>query len=164
MPPSNPGRDTIWGRSALPGRTFTGPADFNAQLSPWLKLVNTRTRRTLGCAPTDQIAADLERMLPLPPVAPATGWRSSTRLARDHYVRLDGNDYLVHPAVIGQRVEVLADLHRCGCSATAGSWPTTSGSGPPHQTISAAEHVTAAQALRAARIGLLRPAPATEEV
>ena len=51
-------------------------------------------------------------MLPLPPVAPATGWRSSTRLARDHYVRLDGNDYSVHTAVIGRRVEVLADLHR----------------------------------------------------
>jgi hypothetical protein len=33
-----------------------------------------------------------------------------------------------------------------------------------HQTISAAEHITAAKALRAARIGLLRPAPSTEEV
>ena len=32
-------------------------------------------------------------MLALPPVAPATGWRSSARLARDHYVRLDSNDY-----------------------------------------------------------------------
>ncbi len=45
-------------------------------------------------------------MLPLPPVAPATGWRSSLRLPRDHYVRLDCNDYSVHPAVIGRRVEV----------------------------------------------------------
>ena len=33
-----------------------------------------------------------------------------------------------------------------------------------HQTVSAAEHVTAAKALRAARIGLLRPPPSTEEV
>ena len=33
-----------------------------------------------------------------------------------------------------------------------------------HQTISAAEHITAAKALRAARSGLLRPAPSTEEV
>jgi transposase len=38
-------------RSFLPGRTFTGPADFNAQISTWLGLVNTRTRRALGCAP-----------------------------------------------------------------------------------------------------------------
>ena len=51
-------------------------------------------------------------MLALPPVAPATGWRSSTRLARDHYVRLDSNDYSVHPAVIGRRIEVIADLDR----------------------------------------------------
>jgi hypothetical protein len=33
-----------------------------------------------------------------------------------------------------------------------------------HQTISADEHVTAARALRAARIGLLRPAPPADEV
>jgi hypothetical protein len=99
-------------RSFLPGRTFTGPADFNAQLAAWLSLVNTRSRRALGSAPTARIAADLERMLPLPPVAPATGGRVSTRLARDNYVRLDGNDYSVHPAVIGRRVEVVADLHR----------------------------------------------------
>ena len=43
-------------------------------------------------------------MLALPPVAPQTGWRSSLRLPRDHYVRLDSNDYSVHPAVIGRRV------------------------------------------------------------
>ena len=94
-------------------------------------------------------------MLPLPPVAPATGWRASTRLARDHYVRLDGNDYSVHPAVIGRRVEVVADL-RPGAGALR-----RPGGGRPrpvwakHQTITDPEHVAAAKALRAARIGLL---------
>ena len=34
------------------------------------------------------------------------------RLARDHYVRLDANDYSVHPGVIGRRIEVVADLDR----------------------------------------------------
>ena len=97
-------------RSFLPGRGFASPADFNAQLQAWLELVNQRPRRALGCAPTDRIAADKAAMLALPPVAPATGWRASTRLARDHYIRLDGNDYSVHPAVIGRRVEVVADL------------------------------------------------------
>ena len=58
-------------------------------------------------------------MLTLPPVAPATGWRSSTRLARDHYVRLDSNDYSVHPGVIGRRVELIADLHRSVSCVTA---------------------------------------------
>jgi hypothetical protein len=51
-------------------------------------------------------------MLTLPPVAPATGWRTSLRLPRDHYIRLDSNDYSVHPAVIGRRIEVIADLER----------------------------------------------------
>ena len=32
------------------------------------------------------------------------------RLPRDHYVRLDSNDYSVHPAEIGRRIEVRADL------------------------------------------------------
>jgi hypothetical protein len=43
---------------------------------------------------------------------PVTGWRHSTRLPRDHYLRLDGNDYSVHPAAIGRRVELHASLHR----------------------------------------------------
>jgi len=38
-------------RSFLPGRVLTGPGDFNTQLQSWLALVNTRTRRALGCAP-----------------------------------------------------------------------------------------------------------------
>ena len=80
-------------RSFLPGRVFTGPGDFNTQLQGWLDQVNARTRRALGCAPTERIGADRQAMLALPPVAPATGWRSSLRLARDHYVRLDANDY-----------------------------------------------------------------------
>jgi transposase len=151
-------------RSFLPGRTFTGPADFNAQLAAWLALVNTRTRRALGCAPSDRIGADLQRMLPLPPVAPATGWRSSTRLARDHYVRLDGNDYSVHPGVIGRRVEVVADLDRVRVLCEGRSVADHARAWATHQTISAEEHVAAARALRAERLGRLRPAPAAAEV
>ncbi len=57
-------------RSFLPGRTFTGPADFNDQLAGWLAVANTRPRRALGCAPAERIAADKAAMLALPPVAP----------------------------------------------------------------------------------------------
>jgi len=151
-------------RSFLPGRSFTGPADFNAQLAAWLGLVNTRARRALGCAPTDRIAADLAAMLALPPVAPTTGWRSSTRLARDHYVRLDGNDYSVHPGVIGRRVEVVADLHRVRVLCDGRPVADHERIWARHQTISAAEHVAATRALRAERLGLLRPAAPTTEV
>jgi hypothetical protein len=38
------------------------------------------------------------------------GWRVDVRLPRDHYVRVDTNDYSVDPAVIGRRVRVQADL------------------------------------------------------
>jgi hypothetical protein len=60
----------------------------------------------LGCALTEWITAYKEAMLSSPPVAPATGWRASTRLARDHYISLDSNNYSVHPAVIGFQIEV----------------------------------------------------------
>ena len=106
------GCTTTWRRSFLPGRTFTGPADFNAQLRslagagehPPPAGVGLRTdrsdhRRSGGDA------------------HPAAG-RAGHRLARRRPAAarslraLDGNDYSVHPAVIGRRVEVLADLDR----------------------------------------------------
>ena len=43
-------------------------------------------------------------------MAPATGWRLAVRLPRDHYARLDSNDYSVDPSVIGRTVEIAAGL------------------------------------------------------
>jgi transposase len=150
-------------RSFLPGRTFTGPADFNVQLAAWLALVNARPRRALGCSPAERIGADRAAMLALPPVAPQTGWRAATRLARDHYVRLDSNDYSVHPAAIGRRIEVAADLARvrvlCEGQVVADhrrSWAW-------HQSISDPAHVAAARAMRRDRVTALRR-PAEPEV
>jgi transposase len=122
-------------------------------------VVNQRRRRALGCAPADRIAADRAAMLVLPPVAPVTGWRTSTRLARDHYVRLDSNDYSVHPAVIGRRVEVVADLARVLAYCDGQLVADHERIWAKHQTLSAPEHVAAARVLRRERIGLLRPAP-----
>jgi transposase len=96
--------------SFLPGRAFTSPADFNIQLAGWLELANTRVVRRIGCAPTERWAADKGAMLSLPPVAPSIGWRTLVRLPRDHYVRVDGNDYSVDPGMVGRRVAVVADL------------------------------------------------------
>jgi transposase len=149
-------------RSFLPGRTFTGPADFNAQLAAWLALVNTRPRRALGCSPAERIAADKAAMLGLPPMAPETGWRAWTRLARDHYVRLDSNDYSVHPAAIGRRIEVTANLGQvrvlCDGQVAAGhqrSWAW-------HQSINDPAHVAAARAMRRDRVTALRRPPGPE--
>jgi transposase len=143
--------------SFLPGRSFTGPEDFNAQLAAWLTIVNQRPRRALGCAPAERIAADRAAMLPLPPVAPVTGWRAWTRLARDHYVRLDGNDYSVHPAVIGRRIEVVADLARVRVLCEGRIVADHARAWARHQTISDPEHLAAAKLLRRERIGRLRP-------
>jgi transposase len=146
-------------RSFLPGRSFASPADFNTQLQQWLAIVNTRQRRALGCAPIDRVTADRQAMLSLPPVAPMTGWRSSLRLARDHYIRLDSNDYSVHPAVIGRRIEVVADLVRVRVFCDGKMVAEHQRVWAWHQTISDPEHVAAAKALRRERIGVLRPAP-----
>lgn len=144
-------------RSFLPGRTFTGPEDFNAQLQAWLAVVNQRVRRVLGCAPSDRIAADRAAMLALPPVAPVTGWRHALRLPRDHYVRFDSNDYSIHPAVIGRRVEVVADLARLQAFCDGKLVADHPRSWAWHQTFSDPVHVEAGKALRAQRVGVLRP-------
>jgi transposase len=134
--------------SFLPGRTFTSPADFNAQLGDWLMLVNQRHRRALGCAPADRIDADRAAMLWLPPVAPVTGWRSSLRLPRDHYIRLDSNDYSVHPAVVGRRVEVTADLERVRVWCEGRLVADHGRCWARHQTLSDPAHLQAAAQLR----------------
>ena len=134
--------------SFLPGRSFASPADFNAQLHGWLTLVNQRQRRVLGCASADRIDADRAAMLGLPPVAPVTGWRSSLRLPRDHYVRLDSNDYSVHPAVVGRRVEVAADLERVTVACDGRLAADHVRCWARHQTLSDPAHLAAAAQLR----------------
>jgi len=147
-------------RAFLPGRSFTGPDDFNAQLQGWLDLVNQRRRRALGCAPVDRVAADTAAMLPLPPVPPATGWRHSIRLPRDFYVRLDSNDYSVHPSVTGRRIEVVADLDRVRAFCDGRLVADHPRVWARHQSLTAPEHDTAAKQLRRERID--RSLPVTE--
>jgi transposase len=149
-------------RAFLPGRTFTGPGEVNAQLQSFLARANTRQHRALGCRPADRIEADRAGMLALPPVPPVVGWRHGTRLPRDHYVRLDGNDYSVHPAVIGRRIEVTADPHRIRVACEGRLVADHERAWATHQTISDPEHVAAARALRQERLGIVRPASAPE--
>nr|WP_246281872.1 DDE-type integrase/transposase/recombinase [Fodinicola acaciae] len=149
--------------SFLPGRQFTSPADFNTQLRDWLAVANTRTRRALGCAPSDRIAADKAAMLSLPPVPPATGWRSSLRLPRDYYIRLDSNDYSVSPVVIGRRIEVVADLERVRVFYDGKLAADHERIWACHQTLSDPNHVTAANMLRQARTARTRRLRAVNE-
>jgi hypothetical protein len=48
-------------------------------------------------------------MLTIPPVTPPHWWRFHSRIGRDHYIRVDTNDYSVHPLAIGHTVMVRAD-------------------------------------------------------
>jgi hypothetical protein len=99
-------------------------------------------------------------MLALPPVAPQTGWRAWTRLARDHYIRLYSHDYSVHPAAIGRRIEVSADLARVRvlCDGQVAAYHQRSWAW--HQSISDPAHVAAARAMRRVRRRLI---PTTDQ-
>jgi transposase len=149
-------------RSFLPGRSFTSPTDFNTQLQAWLGIANRRRKRSLGCAPADRIGADRAAMLALPPVPPVTGWEMSLRLPRDHYVRLDSNDYSVHPSAVGRRVLVRADLDRARVWCDGGLVADHERVWARHQTITDPAHVRAAQLLRQQRFTLIPPATETE--
>jgi transposase len=144
-------------RSFLPGRSFASPADFNTQLQHWLVRANNRHHRRLGCRPVERLDADRQAMLTLPPVPPVVGWRSSQRLPRDHYIRLDSNDYSVHPSVIGRRIEITADLDRIRVFSDGRVVADHDRVWAKHQTIHDPEHVTAAKALRRERLEVVRP-------
>ncbi len=72
------------------------------------------------------------------------------RLARDHYVRLDGNDYSVHPAAIGRLVEVRADLQTVTVTLAGTTVAEHRRCWARHQSLTDAAHQQAAAAMRAA--------------
>ncbi|MEU1569483.1 DDE-type integrase/transposase/recombinase, partial [Streptomyces mirabilis] len=135
--------------SFLPGRTFSGPGDFNTQLTAWLAVANRRLHRTLQARPAERWDADRAGMLALPPVDPPAWWRMQTRIGRDHYIRVDTNDYSVHPQAIGHTVTVLTDNDEVIALATGGvivarhprCWAR-------HQTLTDPDHAAAAQTMR----------------
>ncbi|MBF6302967.1 IS21 family transposase [Nocardia amamiensis] len=96
--------------SFLPGRRFVSPADFNTQLGEWLPRANYRRVRSIDGVPAELIGADRAAMGVLPPIAPRVGFSTRTRLPRDYYLRVMGNDYSIDPSVIGRMVDVHADL------------------------------------------------------
>jgi hypothetical protein len=120
LPPNDPEskgiverRNGYFETSFMPGRSFTSPADFNAQFGDWLaRIANARVVRTIKARPVDLIEHDRSRMLALPPVPMHLGWRERVRLGRDYYVRLDASDYSVDPTAIGRMVDLSADLDR----------------------------------------------------
>lgn len=135
--------------SFLPGRRFDDVADFNRQLTSWLARANNRIHATTKVRPAEAIYEDRGSMSAFPPVMPDTAWRFGWRVARDHYVRVDTNDYSVNPRYIGRRVEVRVDLDSVVVTCEGTEVARHQRCLARHQTVLAAEHARVLRAMRA---------------
>ena len=72
-------------------------------------------------------------------------------------MRIDSNDYSIHPAVIGRRIELVVDLRRVRALCDGRLVADHERAWAWHQTISDPDHLAAARALRRDRVGVLRP-------
>jgi transposase len=135
--------------SFLPGRRFSSPQDFNAQLAMWLRRANNRVHSTLRCRPSDRIDEDRAAMMPFPPVLPDPAWRETKRLGRDHWVRIGTCDYSVHPRAIGRRVEVRMDLDEVVVTCAGDEVARHARSWAKHRTITDPDHESAGKIMRA---------------
>jgi len=135
--------------SFLPGRRFSSPADFNAQLALWLRRANNRVHSTLRCRPSERIGEDRAAMMALPPVLPDPAWRETKRLGRDHWVRIGTCDYSVHPRAIGRRVEIRMDLDEVVVTCAGDEVARHPRSWARHRTVTDPAHELARKVMRA---------------
>ena len=135
--------------SFLPGRRFVDVADFNRQLTTWLRRANNRIHATTKVRPAEAVFEDRGAMLCFPPVLPDTTMGFSLRLPRDPYVRVDTNDYSVNPRFVGRRVEVRVSLEEVmvTCEATVVAHHRRCLA--RHQSILAPDHARILRAMRA---------------
>lgn len=134
--------------SFLPGRFFQDPTDFNAQLSDWLPKANQRFVRRLQARPVELLEQDLAAMIELPKTAPRTGIQARTRLARDYYLRVDGNDYSVDPRFIGRFIDIDTTLTEVSFRHAGALVARHARCWGHRQTLTDPAHVQAAAALR----------------
>ena len=98
------------------GRSFD---EFNSKLAAWLQVDNAVPanrpqghRAVVGVERVVLSMADRQALRELPPRPDACTWRFNFQVQDLPFARFGGNDYEVHPALIGQRVLVTADLSR----------------------------------------------------
>lgn len=143
--------------SFLPGRRFANPADFNAQLGGWLPRANRRVHQTLRCRPIDRLGEDREAMMEFPPVLPDPALRISTRLGRDHWVRVGTCDYSVHPKAIGRMVEIRVGAEEVTVTCAGEVVARHARSWARHRVVTDPDHDAARRAMHLARAGLAAP-------
>ena len=138
--------------SFLPGRRFADVDDFNRQLVGWLRRANQRIHATTRVRPADALFEDRGSMLTFPPVLPDPSWRFSTRLPRDHYVRVATNDSSVNPRFVGRRVEVRVTLDEVIVTCEGAEVARHRRCLAKHQSLLLAEHARTLRAMRAEAI------------
>jgi transposase len=135
--------------SFLPGRHFDDVDDFNRQFTGWLRRANNRIHGTTRRRPSEAIWEDRGSMMSFPPVLPDPSWRFTTRLPRDHYVRVDTNDYSVNPRFVGRRVDVRVTLDEVIVTCDGTEVAHHRRCLAKHQAILAPDHSRALRAMRA---------------
>src|SRR3954451_20762836 len=95
-----------------PGCQFANPLDFQLQFDGWCEKVNERVHRTVRAVPAERLIEESARLRPLPEVLPDCDRRIVVRVPQQPFVRVDRNDYSVHPAFTGRRVEVRVSQRR----------------------------------------------------
>lgn len=135
--------------SFLPGRTFEDVDDFNRQLGAWLRRANQRIHGTTKVRPSEAILEDRGAMMGFPPVLPDPSMRFTTRLPRDHYVRVDTNDYSVNPRFVGRRVDVTVSLDHVVVMCETTEVARHRRCLAKHQTLLAGDHARILRQIRA---------------
>lgn len=134
--------------SFLPGRSFEDVDDFNRQLTVWLRRANQRIHGTTKVRPSEAILEDRGAMMAFPPVLPDPSMRFTTRLPRDHYVRVDTNDYSVNPRFVGRRVDVQVTLGEVVVTCAGTEVGRHRRCLAKHQTLLAPEHARILRQIR----------------
>jgi transposase len=88
------------------GRRFANHLDFQEQLDRWCQRINARKHRSTHEVVAARLASERQHMRALPTVMPDTEQRFVTRVAAQPYLRIDRNDYSLHPRLLHRRVEV----------------------------------------------------------
>jgi transposase len=115
----------------------------------WLRRASMRIHATTKQRPAEAIFEDRGSMLAFPPVLPDPTWRFGVRLPRDHFVRVDTNDYSVNPRFVGRRVEVRVSLDEVIVSCDGTEVARHSRFLGRHQTLLAPEHLRVLRTMRA---------------
>jgi len=91
------------------GRSFANPLDFQVQLDDWTDKISQRRHRSTRAVVSERLAAERQRMRPLPVALPGPARRWTARVPPQPYLRFDRNDYSLDPRLLGRRVEVRAN-------------------------------------------------------